>query len=79
MLHEELRTGKDILCGFVENEAERTDIATMTAALTGIQKLHVTVLEETELQSLCSIVHFGRNYGIGEFDVIGKLLIDVEQ
>ena len=51
----------------------------MAASLAGIQKLHVAVLVEAELQSLRGIVHLGGNDGVGKLDVIGKLLINIEQ
>ena len=51
----------------------------MATSSTGIHKLYVAVLVQSELQTLRGVVYFGRDYGIREMDVIGKLLIDVEQ
>ena len=51
----------------------------MAASLTGIEKLHVAVLVEPELQTLRHIVHLGRYHGVGQADLVLKLLIHVEQ
>ena len=79
MLNEKFRTGEDILGGLVEKEAQRTYIDMMATALAGIQKFYVAVLEKPELQTFRGIVYFGRDYGVGQFNLVGKLLIDVQQ
>ena len=51
----------------------------MTTALTSIHELYVTILEESELQTLRGIVYFCRYHGVGQIDFLGKLLINVEE
>jgi hypothetical protein len=51
----------------------------VTRSLAGIEELYVAVLVHPELQPLGYVVDFGVNNGIGKFDVVGKLLIHVEQ
>ena len=50
----------------------------MTATCTCIEKFHITILVESEFQSLRGVVDFSRDDRIGEFDVVGKLLIHIE-
>ena len=76
---EEFRTREDILSGFVEQETERAHIGTVTRAGTGIQKLYFPVLKESELQTLGDIIDFGRNHGVRHLELVGEILIDVEQ
>ena len=52
VLNEQFRGGKHVLRGFVEHKAQRTHIHAVSAALASIQKLHVTILVQTEFQSL---------------------------
>jgi hypothetical protein len=78
VLNEELRTGEEVLRSFVEHEAQRTDIYTMTASFASIQELYVTVLVEPEFKTLWCVVYFGSNYGVGHVQLCGILLINVQ-
>ena len=79
VLDEQLRTGVEILRGLVEHEAQAAHVDTVAAALAGVEKLHVAVLEQAELQSLGGVVHFSRHDGVGQGDVVGKLMVDFQQ
>ena len=79
VLDEEFRAWKQILRGLVEQETQRAYIHPVTRSLAGIEELYVAVLVHPELQPLGYVVDFGGNNGIGKFDVVGKLLIHVEQ
>ena len=79
MFDEEFRTREDILRGFVEQETERAHIGTVTRAGTGIQKLYLPVLKESELQTLGDIIDFGRNHGVRHLELVSEILIDIEQ
>ena len=79
MFDEKLRTGEEVLRGLVEHKAERADIDPMARASAGVEELYVAVLVKPELQSLRGIVHLGRHHGEGKLDLLGKLLIDIEQ
>ena len=79
MLNEQLGVGENVAAGLVEHKAERAHVDTVPAAFAGVQKFHVAVLIQPELQSLRDVVHFCRNYGVGHLQLFGKLLIDVEQ
>ena len=75
----EFRAGEDVLCGLVEHEAQRAHVDAVARPLAGIEKLHVAVLVQSELQSLRHVVDLGRHHGVGQFDFVGKLLIDIQQ
>ena len=79
VLHEQLRTGKQILRSFVKEEAQTPDIHTMTTACTGIQKFHVAVLVKSELQSLRHVIHLCRHHRVGQLYLVLKLLVNVQQ
>ena len=79
VLYEEFRAGEDVLCGLVEHEAQRAHVDAVARPLAGIEKLHVAVLVQSELQSLRHVVDLGRHHGVGQSDFVGKLLIDIQQ
>ena len=79
VLDKQLRTREDVLCGLVEQEAQRAHIDTVATALARIQKFYVAVLEDPEFQTLRGVIYFGRDHRVGELDVVSKLLIDVQQ
>ena len=66
VFHIETTVRKDVLRGLVEYEAKRTDIGTETRVVAHVNKLYVTVLPNTELESLRRVVHLGRDSGVGE-------------
>ena len=49
----------------------------MARTFAGIEKLHVAILEQPELESLRHVIDFGRHHGVGQTDFVGKLLVDV--
>ncbi len=69
MLHVEVTIRKYILCGLVENEAERTHIDAHARLVTHVNKLDIAILPNAELQSLRCIVHFCRNDWIWKFQI----------
>ena len=79
VLHKQLRTREQVLRSLVEQEAERAHISAMARAFTRIHKLDVAILEQTKLQPLRGVVHFSRHHGVRQLDVVGKLLIDIQQ
>ena len=79
MFDEQFAAGEQILRCLVENEAERPHVGAVTASFAGVKKLHVPVLEQSELQSLRHVIHFCRHHGERQFYVFLKLLIDIQQ
>ena len=79
MLDEELGPWEEVGRGLVEHEAERPHIDTVPGALACVEELHVSVLEEPELESLSRIVHLCSDYRIRQLDFIGECLIDIEE
>ena len=51
----------------------------MPGARTGIQELNVAILIQPELQSLRHIVHLGTDDGVGQLNLVLKLLINVHE
>jgi hypothetical protein len=79
VLHEQLRTRKQVLRSFVEYEAQTPDIHTMATAYAGIQKLYVAVLVKSELQSLRHVIHLCGYHWVGQMYLVLKLLVNVQQ
>ena len=75
----EFTARKHVNGGLIEHETERTGIDATSRTIGGIDKLDITILEHTELQTLRHIIHLRRNHGIRQIDISGKLLIDIEQ
>ena len=79
VLDEQLRPGEEVLCGLIEQEAQRPHVGTVAAALAGVEELHVAVLELAELQPLRGVVHLCRHHGVGQVDVVLELLVHIYQ
>ena len=79
MLNKQLTAWEYVGYGFIEHKTERTGIDTATGTVTHINELDVAVLEHPELQALRHVVHLRRNHRIAEMQVVGKLLVDIEQ
>ena len=79
MLDEELRAWEEVLCGLVEYEAQRAHIDAVASSNASVEEFHVAILIEPELQSLRGVVDVCRHNGEGHLQLVGKLLIDIEE
>ena len=59
VLNEELAAREDIADGLVKDKAKRANIHATPRTGTGMEELHIAVLEEAELEALRNIVHLG--------------------
>ena len=79
MLNKQLAARQHIGRGLVEHKAQRTHIHAVTRAAASVHKLHIAVLEQPELQALRGVIHFCRHHRILKIELVGKLLVHIEQ
>ena len=69
VLHVELALGEKLAYRLVENEAERTDISAHTRRVAHIEKLHVLVVVDPEIESFRAVIDLGADHLIRKIEV----------
>lgn len=78
MLDKELAARASVGSGLIEHEAQRAHIGSVARAATSVQKFHISVLEEPELEALRGIVYLCRDHRILKLQLIGKSVVHIE-